>query len=64
MNSRQRRKLAAKQFNDARDKRIADQLAYEKDKAENPEKYKRKRRVGLSGMMPYIALCAAAGFKI
>ena len=34
------------------------------DKLENPEKYKRRNRRVMQGIMPFIALSAAAGFTV
>lgn len=34
------------------------------DKLENPEKYKRSNRKVMAGVMPFIALAAAAGIDI
>ncbi len=34
------------------------------DKLENPEKYRRRNRRVMQGVMPFIALAAAAGIKI
>lgn len=58
------KKEQAKIFNEnrLREKREAAVLAL--DKLENPEKYKRRSRRTLKKVMPFIAISAAAGFKI
>lgn len=51
-NSRQRRKIEAEKHNKSR----AEHLALQQDKLDNPEKYRRKRRVkSRSILMPFIA---------
>ena len=64
MNNNQKKKLAAEKHNKARAEQKAKKEAYELDKLENPEKYKRRNKKVMQGIMPFIALSAAAGFKI
>ena len=48
--------------NRAYEKKCAEELA--QDKIDHPEKYARRNRRVMQGVMPYIAMAAAAGVKI
>ena len=57
MNSRQRRKLEAEEYNRKRIEAHVERERIKQDKIDNPEKYARRSR-------RFIALSAAAGFSV
>ncbi len=64
MNSRQRRKQEADDHNKRRVEAHVERVHIEQDKIDNPEKYAKRKRKATAGVMPFIALAAAAGVQI
>jgi glutamate formiminotransferase len=64
MNSRQRRKVEAEDHNRKRIEAHVERVRIAQDKIDNPQKYARRSRMSAKKVMPFIALCAAAGFSI
>jgi hypothetical protein len=64
MNSRQRRKAEAEDHNRKRIEAHVERVRIAQDKIDNPQKYARRSRRSAEKVMPFIALCAAAGISI
>ncbi len=64
MNSRQKRKLAAEAHNKKRREAHVEAVRVAQDKIDSPEKYAKRNRRAIRGVMPFIALAAAAGVQI
>ncbi len=64
MNSRQRRKLEAIEHNKRRIEAHVERVRIEQDKIDNPEKYAKRNKRVIGRLMPFVALCAAAGISI
>ena len=59
LNSRERRKIEAKNHNDL----LIEREAYAEDKVRDPEKYRRKPSTKRSHLLPLIAIASTVGFS-